>query len=461
MNESKTVDPASIDEAGPPVAATGTPWLTEDQQDVDNLALTLLDHPEMERARATGVARLRQSLQAGVLDAEATLDESVENLAFGALQAAVNNDPTRPRVVWSERLPYRWSGQLYPGCRYGGETSDRVYRGIGVSPAYRYEIRGRRHPSHPSPCDFSVEAVPEPAMWGSPIQAVQAPEGIDVDADGTWTVIADATPTDGRRNHLHLPPATATLLVRDTMHDWARQVPNQVSVRVLNAPAAPPRSRDEIAADGARIFLRCIEETLTLFDNLLRPQRINELTPFYRAVRWGVPGGVIALNRFELDLDEALVITLDPITAGYLGILMSNPWMCSVAYDSRTASLNDAQAQRDDEGTYTFVLSPRDPGVHNWLDTGGLRTGLFLARWERFETEPVPVPEPVEGAQAAAWQPDNRIERAVREIHRVPLADVAEVIPAGQELVDAPRRAELNAQRRLAYEVRVHGCPLS
>lgn len=35
------------------------------------------------------------------------------------------------------------------------------------------------------------------------------------------------------------------------------------------------------------------------------------------------------------------------------------------------------------DGTAAYVVSRRDPGVHNWLDPNGLRETLFVARWQR------------------------------------------------------------------------------
>lgn len=160
-------------------AAEATIWLTADQQEVDTLALSLLEHPEVVATRAEEVSRLEKSLQFALPDGPATLEEAVDNVLVGALQAAADNDPTPPRLVWSERLPYTFGEQSFAGCQCGGETADRTYRGIGVSTDYRYEITGKRHPTNPSVDDFSVEAAPAPAMWGSPLEAVQAPGAID------------------------------------------------------------------------------------------------------------------------------------------------------------------------------------------------------------------------------------------------------------------------------------------
>jgi hypothetical protein len=47
----------------------------------------------------------------------------------------------------------------------------------------------------------------------------------------------------------------------------------------------------------------------------------------------------------------------------------------------RQTSLNHRQARVDGDGKVRFVLSHRDPGVANWLDTGGRRVGQFTFRW--------------------------------------------------------------------------------
>jgi hypothetical protein len=36
------------------------------------------------------------------------------------------------------------------------------------------------------------------------------------------------------------------------------------------------------------------------------------------------------------------------------------------------------------------VLSPDDPGIHNWLDTGGNLFGSLVGRWYRCSAHPTP-----------------------------------------------------------------------
>jgi hypothetical protein len=58
-------------------------------------------------------------------------------------------------------------------------------------------------------------------------------------------------------------------------------------------------------------------------------------------------------------------------------------------YANRLTTINPAQAHRDDDGVYRFVLAHEDPGVYNWLDTTGLEQGVLILRLCG-ATKPVP-----------------------------------------------------------------------
>jgi len=80
--------------------------------------------------------------------------------------------------------------------------------------------------------------------------------------------------------------------------------------------------------------------------------------------------------------DEALVLTVHPFGARYLGMLVADPWWVGMDCAQHAGSLNAAQACANHDGTYTCVIAPRDPGVWNWLDTAGLNDGYIQVRWQ-------------------------------------------------------------------------------
>ena len=85
---------------------------------------------------------------------------------------------------------------------------------------------------------------------------------------------------------------------------------------------------------------------------------------------------------FDLGDDEALVVTITPNNARYFTVPVTNLWTITDDYRNAQTSLNNAQAVANPDGTYTFVISPTDPGVHNWVSTGGLNQGTISIRFQ-------------------------------------------------------------------------------
>ena len=64
------------------------------------------------------------------------------------------------------------------------------------------------------------------------------------------------------------------------------------------------------------------------------------------------------------------------------------------SFDARyfTVSLNSAQAKLDPDGGWTVYVSKNDPGLPNWVGTGGHDDGIVFCRWllsEDFPERPV------------------------------------------------------------------------
>lgn len=68
--------------------------------------------------------------------------------------------------------------------------------------------------------------------------------------------------------------------------------------------------------------------------------------------------------------------------AEYFGMQMADTWMIAPSPSRYLASYNRAQAHPNPDGTFTFVLAPRDPGIANWVDSAGLHEGWLFFRWQ-------------------------------------------------------------------------------
>ena len=94
---------------------------------------------------------------------------------------------------------------------------------------------------------------------------------------------------------------------------------------------------------------------------------------------------------WELDDDQALVVTSDLPEAQYWSFQLHNPWWESPDNQHRQTSISHHHAHIDPDGRFRCVLAARDPGSPNWLDTGGHRRGFLFYRWLR-PTSPMPTP---------------------------------------------------------------------
>jgi hypothetical protein len=412
----------------------GPPLFTADQQQAQSQAIALGGDAAVQAARSAAIKRYQSAPPARLADGKATLNAAAEEAVYGTL-LALTNDPAHPKILWNEALPYELGARHVAGGRYGGDDPDRIYRSIAVDPQYRYEIHGRRLTN--GSLDFSFEAISGPALWGKAKVALQAKD-IDVAPDGTFVVTADATPANDRRNHLQLPPGTVNILARDTLDDWAAQLPNELAVRRVDPGATEGFSHDAVVKRAALQVQQSIDESLKFIAGVWKNPP-NHLFPVVRGLSDGVKGGVVAVNRFNVKEDEALIITLDRLGARYLGIEVTDPWLRSADYARLSVSLNDTQAKANTDGRFTYVLSARDPGIRNWLDTGGLHEGLLLVRWELLP-----------GAA--------QLDKAVGEVRLVKLSDLTAALPAGVvRMAAGERQAWLKArgesyERRLAQE---------
>jgi len=103
------------------------------------------------------------------------------------------------------------------------------------------------------------------------------------------------------------------------------------------------------------------------------------------------PGGLAtqysSVGHFDLNPDQALLITLPATDAPYLGFQLGSLWYISLDYINHQTSLNGTQAQPDPDGNIRMVIADANPGVTNWVETLGHRKGYLQFRWQRLSRE--------------------------------------------------------------------------
>lgn len=406
------------------------PIATPEQHEHELLAVELMQHPIVKAARE----RVRESWLAAANPSpvmRACFDDAFEEVMFSAAVWSLNQDPLRPKVVCITRLAHTVDGTRIPGSRWGIDNPDSIYRVIPISGSERYVIRGRVGERRMTENYFT--------LWDEKMNTVDVLSGHDLvlDADRRFTISVDSDPADGRPNHVRSAPEAHEFYIRDVMLDWAKDEPNELSIERLGPPpATPPRSADEQAQLTASYMQRFAEFTQKLGRGMMHSPA-NQFALAYSADKGGALRKQVYIGgNFRLDEDEAMVIDVSDGGAAYFVVPTGNIWGTTLEIVHRTGSLNKAQAAPNADGTYTFVLSLRDPGVHNWIDPGGLPEGILTLRMAEFP----------------GGRPRDDLSARSRV---VALAGLRETLPAETRWVDAAERTRQLADRAAAYRRRL------
>ncbi|MEN4474325.1 DUF1214 domain-containing protein [Mycolicibacterium cosmeticum] len=399
------------------------------------------------------------------------LDAAVDAYAMASAFQQQLLDSNKPTVVMQVAPPHTWAGQddgTVPASRILYDNPDTVYRFMGVNGASKYVITGRfADPEHmPADTTFSVLT----GLTGN-TTAVLTRDKLVLNSDGSFTITADATPADGRDNHLQLPADATLIATRNTLSDWGTEAPMSLQItRVAGPPDSLFSQLGGFAIPGlGPTVVR--SPLLTTLVSLVPP--LSSVPPL---VRGTVTAIIMALGiqreatymsvattdpatgqrqdpnllrdparnaeflatqlqsagYFQLGDDQALVLTVDPDGAGYFVVPVTDDWTVTTDYSNEQTSLNNAQAVANGDGTYTIVVSPTDPGVANWVSTGGLHQGTISIRFQ---------------VLADGASPTVRTQL-------VSLADLAGTLPAGTRYVTADGRAAQLAARKAGFDSR-------
>jgi hypothetical protein len=406
------------------------PIATPEQHAHELEALALTRHPIVAEA----FARVRESWLAAAdptPDMRSCFDWAFEEVMFSAAVWSLNQDPLRPRVICITRLAHTLDGKRIPGSRWGIDNPDTIYRVIPISGSERYVIRGRVAERRMTENYFT--------LWDEKMNTIDVLSGHDLvlDADRRFTIWVDSDPKGDRPNHIRSAPEALEFYIRDVMLDWSQDEPNELTIERLGGPPeTPPRTRDEQAELTARYMLKFADFTQKISRGMMTP-KANKFALAYSADKGGALRKQVYIGgNFSLADDEAMVIDVSDGGAGYFVVPIGNVWGTTLDIVDRTSSLNKAQSARNADGTYTYVLAKRDPGVHNWIDPCDLGSGILTLRMAEFPNS----------------RPNDDLSAKSRV---VPLASLPSELPAETKWVTPGERAAQLAARAAAYKRRL------
>lgn len=195
-------------------------------------------------------------------------------------------------------------------------------------------------------------------------------------------------------------------------------------------------SADEIGERLAKLSEWIENATIIWYEHMNEMRKkdvVNRLEVYDYSGIGGFAGQIYLEGIYELEADEALILETDILEKSfYWSFLVTDDQFSTVDYLNRQSSLNPKQIRADSDGTFRAVISAQDPGVPNWLDNGGYRSGMIQGRWNQCSSAPVPTLTKVKLVDVRNYLPQ----------------DTPTITPAERDAVLRERRTGAQLRRR-------------
>ena len=298
------------------------------------------------------------------IENEADLLEGLQYLA-GGISACIHL-----AFDFDRDHPFLHSG-TGPFTKIGLDNPDTLYFGTRVQAGHEYVVTGTRGTT----TDLSFQ------LLGGEYTDASVPDSETAFDDRKL----DIGP-DGRYEWRFTPKANAQLVIREVYNDWDARRGTVAIARTDTVGTAPPALTNELVEKRYAIAGKQLVQRVKTW--LQFPQWFYLNIPVNTMVAPRLtPGGLAtqysSAGHFDLTSDQTLVVTVPVSEAPYFGFQLGSMWYISLDYINHQTSLNGTQAQTDPDGKIRIVVADRNPGVTNWVETLGHRTGFLQFRWQR------------------------------------------------------------------------------
>lgn len=213
---------------------------------------------------------------------------------------------------------------------------------------------------------------------------------------GRFSLLLSAEkPVDWAGDWHRLDPSARSLTMRQASYSWGEGREARIAIERIDKAHSPRRwSAEEIAV--RLMALAAYPKRLSgMALGFIKSQRDKGLWNALEHDDWAGRGGVQGQHYyqglFRLEPGQVLLVETElPERVRYWNIQLSDMMWNSVDWMNRQSSLNGGQARLDGDGKFRAVVAADDPGVPNWLDTGGNHEGAIMLRWTEASSGPAP-----------------------------------------------------------------------
>ncbi len=279
-----------------------------------------------------------------------------------------------------------------PWMKLIGDNPDVNYYFASLDSAYDYRLFGNKGEAPYIGLTFGTDIFRGTAKGATGTLGQFYLDQFEADDAGNFEIILSATAKEG--NWIKLEPGTAHVAVRETFPDRSQARPADLSIERITDEKPEPLSPEAMAErlQAAATYLLWIARAC-LGIWTASSARINKIEGAHGSVVVKAQKAEVTTHsdtdmvylsgRWQLEPGQALVVNIQPppYEFVYWGFVILNPWLESYDYHHTQTFVSNATGVKDADGSWTIVIAPKDPGIPNWLDTGGRLEGYAILRW--------------------------------------------------------------------------------
>ena len=321
----------------------------------------------LQQADQSFLAPNKQLDQQGMVDGYRHL---AHLLSYG-IDFYLENDPLRPHFT---SLASKTRKIL-------GDNVDSRYYFTQVRGDQVYKIKGKRRNS----CYLSFAIYggkPDGSMSDHVVNTINHTH-IQFDEEGNFEITLTANPQN--EQEFQMDADSICMISREYFYDPNDIQEADLSIENLSelSPVTGPISDEELATrfNAVATF---IQHTLFIvpFPMQLPVNNFSPAFPFPKTQKsWGLTDNIYCFGKFKLADDECLEITFNSPECVYWGIQSWNYLMQSMDYRYHQVSINNKQAQAEEDGSYKIILSKQQLDKPNSFCSGGYAEGVVFCRW--------------------------------------------------------------------------------
>lgn len=291
------------------------------------------------------------------------------------LQAHLWADTQRPHFVDIVGRYQKW----------GGDNSDAFYQYAPIDPTKTYRIRARR--ADAIYYSLTVYGGPNDGRYSERIVGSVSDREIEDGKDGDIAIML--SPHEQPEPWIKLAPDAVCAITRDYLvePDTSRRMEWQIEC--LDGDGEPLLT-DEGLARKFRAVRTWIEEQAQITPLAIADENVvDEPYPVPTTTfGWAAGDASYAMGSYHLADDEALLIRGRSPECAFWNLCLWNPFLHTYNSDYDRVTINGGVVTYEADGSWTIVVSERDPGHPNWVRTQGHPRGRLWFRWFYPEVTP-------------------------------------------------------------------------